>query len=333
MTVKRFKALVAEETDGAFMRRVTTRTVDDLPDGDLLIRVTWSSLNFKDALSASGNKSVTKRYPHTPGIDAAGIVEYSSVQDFAAGDEIIVTGYDLGMDTDGGFGQYIRVPADWALKLPAGLTARDAMIFGTAGFTAGISVSRLVEHVAPEAGEIVVSGATGGVGSMSVAILARLGYRVAAVTGKPDERDFLERLGAGCVLARQALQEDSGRPLLHARWAGGIDTVGGPVLATMLRSIHPSGAVTCCGNVGGANLHLTVYPFILRGISLIGIDSQHYPMEDRIRLWHKLAGAWRPPQLASMAVEKTLEELDDCITRMLAGRLKGRVLVNLQQGL
>jgi putative YhdH/YhfP family quinone oxidoreductase len=330
MNKRNFRALVVEETEQNYVRSVKSRTVDELPAGELLVRVAYSSLNYKDALSCIGNKGVTKNYPHTPGIDAAGTVEHSESPEFKEGDAVIVTGYDLGMNTAGGFGQYIRVPAEWALKSPAGLSMREAMALGTAGVTAGISVSRLVERVRPEAGEVLVSGATGGVGSMSVAILSRLGYRVVALTGKIEEQVFLERLGAGRILPRQAFQESTDRPLLKAQWAGGIDTVGGVILENLIKSTHPQGIVTCCGNVASADLHLTVYPFILRGVSLVGVDSQHYPMADRISLWKKLADAWKPDMLSSMCTEITLDDLDACIDRMLAGKLKGRILVNMQ---
>ncbi len=330
MNKSSYKALVVEETEQGYVRSVKSRTVEELPAGELLVRVAYSSLNYKDALSCIGNKGVTKHYPHTPGIDAAGIVEHSGSSEFGEGDAVIVTGYDLGMNTAGGFGEYIRVPAAWALKLPTGLSMREAMIFGTAGFTAGISVSRLVERVRPDAGEVLVSGATGGVGSMSVAILYRLGYRVAAMTGKVEERVFLEGLGAGRILPRQSFQESTDRPLLQAQWAGGIDTVGGVILENLIKSIHPQGIVTCCGNVASADLHLTVYPFILRGVSLVGVDSQHCPMADRIRLWEKLADAWKPDMLSSMCTEIFLDDVDACVDRMLAGKLKGRLLVNMQ---
>jgi len=234
------------------------------------------------------------------------------------------------MNTDGGFGQYIRVPATWAVKLPAGLTLKQAMIYGTAGFTAGIGVTKLCERISPDAGEIVVSGATGGVGSLSIAILAKLGYRVVAVTGKSEDHPFLKQLGAYRILPREALQDAEKRPLLQAQWAGGIDTVGGTMLENIIKSTCPLGVVTCCGNVASADLNLTVYPFILRGVALIGIDSQNYPMSSRIDLWKKLANEWKPEMLEKIYTEKTLAELDDCIVQMLAGKSKGRIVVNLQ---
>lgn len=330
MNAKLYKAFVVEEKGLTFYSAVKSRNIDQLPAGELLIRVAYSSLNYKDALSATGNKGVTKHYPHTPGIDAAGTIEQSDVAGFVKGDRVIVTGYGLGMDTDGGFGQYIRVPAAWAIKLPSGMTLKQAMIYGTAGFTAGISVSKLCERVSPDAGEIIVSGATGGVGSMSVAILARLGYRVVAVTGKSMDNSFLTQLGAHRIVPRQTFQEPVGRPLLPSQWAGGIDTVGGTILENIIKSTSCLGVVTCCGNVASAGLNLTVYPFILRGVSLVGIDSQNYPMPARIDLWEKLANEWKPEMFEKLYTEITLEELDECIAQMLAGKSKGRIVVNLQ---
>lgn len=330
MTTKVYKALIVEERDQVYVRSVKTRTTDQLPDGELLIRVAYSSLNYKDALSAIGSKGVTRKYPHTPGIDAAGIIEHSDAPEFRKGDEVIVTGYDLGMNTHGGFGQYVRVPATWAVKLPPGLTLKQSMVYGTAGFTAGISVTKLCEYVSPDAGEIVVSGATGGVGSLSIAILAKLGYRVVAVTGKSADHPFLRQLGASRILSREALQDPGKKPLLQAQWAGGIDTVGGTMLENIIKSTRPLGVVTCCGNVASPDLNLTVYPFILRGISLVGIDSQNYPMPSRINLWKKLANEWKPEVLERLYTEISLEELDDCIAQMLAGGSKGRKVINLQ---
>ncbi len=223
----------------------------DLPDGDVLVRVKYSSLNYKDVLSATGNRGVTRRYPHTPGIDAAGVVEESSSPDFKAGDEVIVTSYDLGMNTPGGFGQFIRVPAAWVVKLPQGLSWRESMIYGTAGFTAALSVYRLMDYgVGPARGEVLVSGATGGVGSVAVAILAKEGFRVTAMSGRPENRDYLLSIGAHEVIAVDAATDASPRPLLKERWAGAIDTVGGPVLATTIKSVMYGGGITCCGNVG-----------------------------------------------------------------------------------
>jgi putative YhdH/YhfP family quinone oxidoreductase len=303
--------------------------VDDLPPGEVLIRVLWSSLNYKDALSASGNKGVTRTYPHTPGIDAAGIVEDSRSTRFHAGDKVLVTSYDLGMNTAGGFGQYIRVLADWVVALPAGLELRESMVLGTAGLTAAMSVTALRAGIGPERGVILVTGASGGVGSMAVAILARLGYEVCAASSK--DAAYLLGLGAKTVGTRADVDDAGGRPLLTTRWAGVIDTVGGGILATAIKSTAHRGIVTCCGNVASPDLQLTIFPFILRGVTLVGIDSQNLPMEERVMIWQRLADEWKPAQLGSMGHEVSLAGLEDEIARILKGGQQGRIVVNLGQ--
>ncbi len=326
-----YNALVVQEIGSdAYSREVHSRSIRDLPDGDLLIRVHYSSLNYKDALSASGNRGVTRHYPHVPGIDAAGVVEESSSHDFRPGDQVIATGFDLGMNTSGGYGQYIRIPAEWALHCPQSLSLRQSMIYGTAGFTAAQSVEKLVNHpVLPEQGKILISGATGGVGSIAVSIMAKLGYSITAVSGKPEAEGFLTKLGANEIISREQAANSSGKPLLKEKWAGVIDTVGGEILATAIKSTGYGGAVTCCGNVSSPELPLTVYPFILRGVSLLGIDSAKCPLHNRQRIWQKLAGEWKIENLDSLATECTLHELPAIIEKMLQGRQTGRVIVNL----
>jgi len=318
-----------EELNDRFSRTVITRSVSDLPKNDLLIRVHYSSLNYKDALSASGNKGVTRTYPHTPGIDAVGSVVHSDNKKFREGDEVIVTSYDLGMNTSGGFGQYISVPAAWAVKLPDDLSMKESMVIGTAGLTAGMSVFRLTEHIKPEDGKVLVSGATGGVGALSVAILAKLGFEVSAISGKTTEFDFLRRLGASEMIARKDFEQENKRPMIKGDYAGGIDTVGGSILDNMIKSIQPMGVVTCCGMVASPKLNLTVFPFILRGVSLIGIDSQNYPMAYREVVWNKLAKDWKPDNLMDVYKEISLDELSDHIDLMLDGKLKGRTIVDM----
>lgn len=324
-----FKALVVEESDGTFSRSVRDWNIDKLPENDVLINVKYSSLNYKDALSATGNKGVTKEYPHIPGIDASGIVAESSNQQFQEGDPVIVTGYDLGQNTPGGFGQYIRVPSEWVVPLPEKLTLRESMIFGTAGFTAAIGVHHLQHNdVKTNSGEILVTGATGGVGTMAVGILSKLGYKVVAATGKMEQETFLKQLGASSVIHRSAVQDESSRPLLSGRWAGAIDTVGGIMLDTTLRQTKHNGTVACCGNVLGHELHTNVYPFILRGVHLAGMDSGNCLMELRKKLWQKLASEWKPEMIESLSRECSLNELNKEIGRILEGKQVGRVLVN-----
>ncbi len=326
-----FQAMVVTETaPGQFQRAIVTRNLSDLPPGEVLLRVRYSSLNYKDALSASGNRGVTRCYPHTPGIDAAGEVLESGSPDFSPGEAVIVSCYDLGMNTPGGFAQYIRVPAKWIMPLPAGLALRESMIYGTAGFTAAQSVDRLERHpVLPEQGKILVTGATGGVGSMAVAMLSLSGFSVAAATGKPEQEQFLRDLGAQDIVSRENSIDRSGRMLLKEKWAGVIDTVGGEMLATAIKSTRYGGAVTCCGNAASPDLPLNVYPFILRGVSLIGIDSAECPMAVRLPIWEKIATTWRLPNLERLTTEISLKELDRHIECILQGKQRGRVVLNL----
>jgi putative YhdH/YhfP family quinone oxidoreductase len=326
--------VVSEQADGHFARQVTTRQLSDLPAHDTLIRVRYSSLNYKDALSASGHRGVTRHYPHTPGIDAAGEVVSSTNPALSAGEEVIVSGYDLGMNTPGGFGQYIRVPSAWVVKKPAGLTLHESMALGTAGFTAALCVRQLLRHeVAPDAGEVLVTGASGGVGCIAVALLSRLGYKVVAATGKAEAHDWLRQLGAHDVIARDVLRDPTGKALLKARWAGAVETVGGEFLAAVLKSTQRGGCVTCCGNVASPELHTTVYPFILRGVTLQGVDSAETKMPLRTKIWALLAGNWKLPPATLAAITRTvpLVELDPLIDDMLRGSLRGRVVVALDE--
>ena len=327
---EQFKALIVEEqADKSFTRRIGQRSLGELPEGPLLIKVHYSSLNYKDALSATGNRGVTRNFPHTPGIDAAGEVIADASGTFNPGDQVVVTGWDLGMNTAGGYGEYIRIPTAWALPLPAGLSLRDSMILGTAGLTAGLCVQALAERVPADAGEILVTGATGGVGSVAVAVLARAGFRVVAVTGKADQVDFLKKLGASEVVSRETIVENADRPMLKERWAGVVDVVGGAMLAAALKATRYGGTVTCCGLVGSPELPVNVFPFILRGVSLLGIDSVQCPMATRLAVWNKLAGDWKV-DLEALVSEVALADLENSIEAILKGRLRGRVLVKIR---
>ena len=327
-----FKALIVTETeDGQFIRTVGERMLHQLPEGQVLIRVWYSSLNYKDALSASGNKGVTRKYPHTPGIDASGIVAESSDPAFQPGDQVLVTGFDLGMNTSGGFAEYIRVPAAWVVPLPLGMQLREAMVYGTAGFTAALSCDRLINNgVLPAQGPVLVTGATGGVGSIAVALLAKSGYQVVAVTTKVGEIAYLQEIGATEILSAIEADDQSGRPLLKPRWAGVVDTVGGSILSAAIKATRYGGTVTCCGNVTSGELHTSIYPFILNGVSLLGIDSVNCPNPLRTQVWNRLATEWKLDHLETITTElPDLEALEERITLILQGKNRGRVIVRI----
>ncbi len=325
-----FKALITEQTDDGYSSRLGEREIEDLPAGEVLVKVHWSSLNFKDALSASGNKGVTRQFPHTPGIDAVGVVEQAESGPFKPGDTVICTGYDLGMNTAGGYGDYIRVPAGWLVALPDGLAARDAMVLGTAGLTGALCVNALLEAgLKAEQGEVLVTGATGGVGSTAVSILSRLGFQVVAVTGKEDAHDWLRQLGAQEIIGRDALAAGKG-PMGKARWAGVVDCVGGEMLVNALKTLQYGCNAACCGLAGSPSLDgLTVFPFILRGVGLLGVDSVELPLETKQRVWQRLASDWQPDLATLEGAEVTREQLPEWFERILAGGVRGRVVVKV----
>lgn len=309
---------------------IEKRPLADLPAGEVLVRVAYSSLNYKDAMAATGHPGIVKNFPHVPGIDAAGTVVASDVKGILPDQQVIVTSYELGSGRWGAWAEYIRVPAEWVVPLPEGLRLEQAMVYGTAGFTAAQCVLAIQDHnITPDMGDIVVTGATGGVGGFAVEFLAKLGYRVTAVSGKPEQRDALLSLGASDVIDRNAVIDDSNRPLLKTRWAGGVDTVGGNTLATLLRSTKHGGCVAACGLVGGSDLPLTVYPFILRGVTLSGIDSAWCPQPRRRQIWNRLATDWKLDNLESRANTVTLEEVDSSVQSMLGGQHVGRTVVRL----
>ncbi len=326
-----FKAfLVTKNERGKFSSAIVERKISDLPEGDVLIKVAYSSLNYKDALSATGVYGVTKNYPHVPGIDAAGYVVSSHNSNFTKDDPVIVTGYELGSNHDGGYSEYIRVPEEWVVPLPENMELKESMIIGTAGFTAAISVQTILQNgLSPDTSEMVVTGASGGVGSFAVAILAKLGFRVVASTGKKQAHNYLKSLGAHKVIGRSELIEQSDSPLLPAKWTGGVDTVGGQTLATLIKSTKNQGCIAACGVVGGNKLPLTVYPFILRGVRLLGIDSAHWPMPLRLNAWYKLATEWKIENLDTIAQEIHLKDLNNYVSKILAGEVSGRIVIKL----
>jgi len=325
-----FKAFWVEKTDDGVAHSVIERSTDDLPEGELLVKVAYSSLNYKDAMSAKGLPGVTRNYPHTPGIDAAGVIVESTDSGFAEGDEVIVIGYDLGMNTAGGYGQYIRVPANWAVKMPAGLDAREAMIIGTAGFTAALCVDKIEQMGAqPSDGPVVVTGATGGVGSVAVALLAKLGYDVVASSGKAEKDDYLKSLGAGSVISRADLSEENKRPMAAETWAHGIDTVGGEILSNVIKGLKYGGSVAICGLVASPAFSTTVLPFILRNVNVLGVDSVELPLAKKQEIWHRLATDLKLDTLDKMTNEVTLDGLSDVIDSIIQGGVSGRTLVKL----
>ncbi|MCP4283757.1 MAG: YhdH/YhfP family quinone oxidoreductase [Gammaproteobacteria bacterium] len=325
-----FRALVVEEAEPKkFVSSIKNRSLDDLPAGEVLVRVHYSALNYKDALSSIGNRGVTRNYPHTPGVDASGVVTASDDPAFKVGDEVLVTSYDLGMNTDGGLGEFIRIPAAWVVKLPQQMSMKQAMMFGTAGLTAGLMIDVLVRNgVKPESGPVLVTGATGGVGSLAVAILAKAGFEVAAVTGKADAVDFLKSLGADQVISRESVIETK-RPMLKEQWAGVVDVVGGDMLASALKAARYGAIATCAGLVGSPELNTSVFPFILRAISLVGIDSAECPMPQRVAVWNKLAGEWKPDCLEALTTEISLQEVKAQLAALLQGKAHGHYVVKM----
>ena len=326
---KTYKALESAKTELGNNLSIVEKNIEDLPKGDLLIKVQYSSLNYKDAMSAKGIPGVTRNYPHTPGIDAAGIVELSKDENFKEGDEVIVTGYDLGMNTPGGFGEYVSVPSNWAIALPEGLTAREAMALGTAGLTAGLSVHALEsyrDYVGLSGTKSIVTGATGGVGSVAVMLLSKLDSEVTAVTGKKGQLDFLSSIGATHVMSREELAETARKPIGKSIWDIGIDVASGDILSLLLTSLNPGGAVACSGLVGGSSFESSIFPFILRGNALLGIDSVEIALEEKNHIWEHFASDWKI-NLDNSIKAIGLEDLPNEIETIYNGDQIGRVLV------
>lgn len=326
-----FQALrTVENRNGSFYRQIVELNKNTLPDNEILIQVAYSSLNYKDALSATGHKGITRHYPHTAGCDAAGIIVESQHNEFVTGEKVLVTGYDLGMNTDGGFAEYICVPAAWIVKLPKNLTLQQSMLYGTAGYTAAFSIYKLLQNgLTPQQGKVLVTGATGGVGSIAVAILAKLGYEVVAMTGKTNKIDFLTQLGAKHIVGRDILQNTS-KPLLKPQWAAVVDTVGGESLSNALKSVQYGGSVTTCGTVAGTDLTTQIFPFILRGINLLGIASADSGRDIRLTLWNLLANEWKNDNMDILTTHCNLHELNRIyIDKILQGEICGRVIVDI----
>ncbi|CAG7618934.1 Putative quinone oxidoreductase YhfP [Paenibacillus solanacearum] len=327
-----FRAFVVNRSGGAGAAELQTLSPADLPAGNVTLRVAYSSVNYKDAMAASPNNKIVKAYPMVPGIDMAGTVVESSDARFRPGDPVIATGYELGISHFGGYSELARVPADWLVPLPPGLTLREAMALGTAGFTAALSIHRLEQNgLTPGDGPVLVTGASGGVGSLAVAMLAGLGYEVEASTGKDEEHDHLRQLGAAAILHRSALTPEAIPPLQRQRWAGAVDTVGGQTLAFALGSMRYGGSVAACGVTGGADVPTTVYPFILRGVNLLGIDSVYCRADTRAELWNRLGGDLKPKGLDAICREITLDELPGTLEQALKGTGKGRTIVRLAE--
>ncbi len=323
-----FQAFWVEKDDGGVHHRVITRSTDDLPAGEVLVKVQYSSLNYKDAMSAKGLPGVTRNYPHTPGIDAAGTVAESKADGISEGDEVIVIGYDLGMNTAGGFGEYIRVPAGWVTALPAGLSVRESMVLGTAGFTAALCVRKLERMGAkPEDGPVIVTGATGGVGSVAVSLLAKAGYEVHASTGKKEKGEYLKTLGASVVSGRDELSEENRRPLLNEDYAHGVDTVGGEILTNVIKRLKYGGSVAICGLVAAPTFTGAVFPFILRGVNVLGVDSVELPIAEKNEAWTQLASEWKLDNLGVMDTEIGLSGISAAVDSIFAGQVTGRTLV------
>ena len=326
-----FKAyVVREDKEGIFSAKIETKGLDELPPNEITIKVEYSSLNYKDALSSLGNKGVTKKYPHTPGIDAAGIVVLSSSKKFSKGDQVIVTGYDLGMNTSGGFSEYIRVPSDWVIKLPKLITLKYAMAIGTAGLTAGLCVDLLEKNNSIKSKQAIVTGSTGGVGSIAIQLLSNLGAEVTAVTGKNESREFATMLGAHTVISRDELLKKFRQPLSKGIYDIGVDVVGGETLSGLLTCLNRDGVIACCGNVGGANFSTSVFPFILRGNKLLGVDSAERELDQKELLWKKLSRDWKISDIDKFTRTVRLSDLEREIQKIYEGKQIGRIIVSIK---
>jgi len=330
--IEDFKAFVVrEKKNNVFSSGIETKKFEELPNHDVTIKVKYSSLNYKDALSSLGNKGVTKLYPHTPGIDASGIVISSRNKKFHEGDQVVVTGYDLGMNTPGGFSECIRVPSDWVVKLPETISLKYAMAIGTAGLTAALCIDLLLKNSKIEKRHAVVTGSTGGVGSIAIQLLSKLGAEITAVTGKNESEDFLSSLGASTIMSRKELFDQFRQPLSKGVYDLAIDVVGGEILSGLLTCLRRDGVIACCGNVGGVNFNTNVFPFILRGNKLLGADSAERDLKQKEFLWKKLSTEWLIDDMDKFSRTIALSELEEEIRTIYEGKQTGRVIISIDQ--
>ena len=327
------KAFVVEKVgEDEFKSSIQDVETPKCEKNEVVIKVTYSSLNYKDALSSVGNPGVSKHFPHITGIDVAGTVFESTSPIFKVGERVIVTGYDMGMNSNGGHAQYVKIPASWVARIPDAISDREIMTFGTAGLTAALSVNELIENgIKPESGDILVTGATGGVGSIAIAILSKLGYNITAISGKKERIDFLKKIGANEVILREEFEEESKKTLLREKYAGVVDTVGGKILANALKQIKYDGVATCCGLTSSHELNTNVFPFILRGVRLIGIDSVECKLEKKQAAWEKLASRWKINSLNSIINEISLDEIKAAYEHLLSGKAVGRYVVKIKE--
>lgn len=325
-----FKALVLSESDGKVGNEIQELATSDLPEGDVLVRVEYSDVNYKDGMVVNGIGGLVRNYPHVPGIDFAGVVEESSHSRYAAGDKVVLTGWRVGEVHWGGYAQKARVNGDWLVPLPEGLSTKQAMAVGTAGLTSMLCVMALEDHgLTKSDGPVLVTGAAGGVGSVAVSILARLGYEVGASTGREAQHEYLKSLGATTIVARSDLSEPNKRPLESETWAGAVDTIGSTTLARVLAQVKYGGSVAACGLAGGPKLEVTVLPFLLRGVNLLGIDSVMQPFENRVGVWNRIASDLPHDKLEEMTEVIGLSGVAEAASSILSGQVRGRLVVDL----
>lgn len=324
--------IIKKNGDDEFISEVEDINTPKCGEKEVVIKVTYSSLNYKDALSSIGNPGVTRTFPHITGIDVAGTVYESTSPIFKIGERVLVTGYDMGMNSDGGHAQFVKIPAAWVARIPDSISDKEIMTFGTAGLTAALSVNELIENgIKPESGEILVTGATGGVGSIAISILSKLGYTITAISGKKERIDFLKELGANEIISREEFEIESKKTLLSQKYAGVIDTVGGKILANALKQVKYDGVVTCCGLTSSYELNTNVFPFILRGVRLIGIDSVECKLEKKQAAWEKLASRWKINSLNILVNEISLYEIKTAYEHLLSGKAVGRYVVKIKE--